>query len=48
MAEYPRGGFGSQSPTTATYYVGDPSAVGAANTFAEIDLTGRVSFLGMQ
>jgi iron complex outermembrane receptor protein len=44
----PAAGFGSQNPTTATYYVGDPSAVGAANTFAEIDLTGRVSFLGMQ
>ncbi len=44
----PPAGFGSQNPTTATYYVGDPSAVGAAGTFAEIDLTGKVSFSGMQ
>lgn len=44
----PAAGFGSQNPTTATYYVGDPSAVGAANSFVEIDLTGRASFLGMQ
>ena len=45
----PAAGFGSQNPTTATYYVGDPSSsVGAANAFAEVDLTGKVSFLGMQ
>lgn len=44
----PATGFGSQNPTTATYYVGDPSAVGAAGTFAEIDLTGKVSLLGME
>jgi iron complex outermembrane receptor protein len=44
----PAAGFGSQNPTTASYYVGDPSEIGAAGTFAEIDLTGKVSFLGMQ
>lgn len=44
----PATGFGLQNPTTAAYYVGDPSAVGAANSFVEVDLTGKVSFLGMQ
>ena len=44
----PATGFGSQNPTIATYYVGNPSAIGGAGTFAEVDLTGRVSFLGME
>lgn len=39
----PSDGWGAQDPTLATYYVGNPSNLGAHGSFAEIDLTGKFS-----
>ena len=41
-------GYGAYTPTTACFYVGNPSNLGAHGWFAEVDWTGRGRALGMQ
>lgn len=39
----PATGWGTQTPTIETFYVGNPSNLGAHGTFAEVDFTGKFS-----
>jgi len=41
-------GYGAYTPTTACFYAGSPSNLGASGWFAEVDWTGRGRALGMQ
>jgi iron complex outermembrane receptor protein len=41
-------GYGSNNPTTACFYVGNPSNLGASGWFTEVDLTGHFQALKMQ
>ena len=47
---YPTGldGYGTTTPTTATYYVGNPSNVGAHGSFVEVDINGKFSTFGIE
>ena len=44
----PPDGWGAQTPTIADFYVGNPSDLGFHGTFAEVDLTGKLSTFGLE
>ena len=41
-------GYGAYNPTTACFYAGNPSNLGATGWFTEVDLTGEFRALGME